>query len=378
LRDLAALSGAIVAEIGTFDPGGGLVGRHRGTYAATATRALLATAPASTLIVGDSTLAAPFQSVRGDPVLQLSVAIEGPAIAPLAEALRGITTPDYVDLVQESPQPPIIDAPANAGAQVAILRTAGPGGEGTQFGAALAILNTFDLLRDIQTVLTDLKAQASAVPAPVITQIENAIAGQAHRARAIHRRLLAAQGTIEAAMALIAAIGVAEHEVVLAAETFSDTLGASKDLRDALRDRLTANPTLRVIAMVPDRVAATRVFDPETTVDDGATQWLAPLLAAAPNRVVVLRSSGPLRTRMRGFGSYVAIDGIAAWVLPGGLSEWGLMNNSSVALGIMGEQMIRGRSAQIEETTRRLMAWFLGVDETVLPRDWADMTARPG
>jgi hypothetical protein len=377
-RDLAALSGATVAEIGTFDSGGGLVGRHRGTYATTATRALLATAPASTQIVGDSTLAAPFQSVRGNPVLQVSAAIQGPAITPLAEALRGITTPDAIDLVEGTLQPPVIDAPTNAGAQVAILRTAGPGGEGPQLGAALAFLDTFDLLRDIQAVLTDLKTQAPPALASLIPPIENAIAGQAHRARAIHRRLLATQGAIEAAVALIAAVDVAEHEVVLAAETFSDASGAPKDLRDALHDRLTSNPTLRVIAMVPDRVAATRVFDPETTADDGATQWLAPLLATAPNRMVVLRSSGPLRTRMRGFGSYIAIDGLGAWVLPGGLSEWGLMNNSSIALGIMGEQMNRGRSVQIEETSRRLMAWFLGVDETLLPNDWADLTARSG
>ncbi|WP_300038897.1 hypothetical protein [uncultured Roseobacter sp.] len=377
VRDLAAMTGAAVTETDTFDIGGGLVGRHRGTYAATAVRALLATAPASSRLLGDSALAAPFQTVRGMPALQVSAAVRGPATAALAEALRGITTPDPIDLVQNAPEPLAIDDPDDPGAQIAVLRTTGPGGEGAQAGAALAALNTFDALRDIETALADLKSQAPAQLAPVITQIEAAIAGQAHRGRAIHRRLLAAQGTTETATALNAAVGQAEHEVVLAAETFSDAAGPAGDFRNALVAGMTANPTLRVIAMVPDRIAATRIFDPDTTMDDGAKQWLAPLIGEDPDRVVVLRSSGPLRSRLRGFGSYVAVDGLAAWVLPGGLSEWGLERNSSIALGLFGEAITRGRSQLVETTTRRLMAWFLGVDETALPFDWADLSARP-
>ena len=140
IRDLGQLSGATVQTIETGDPGGGLEGRHRGTYVATDSQAVVATPPASARLLGDGPLAAPFQTVRGSPALQMTATLSGPAIAPFAEALRGMTTPDPLALVQNTPQPPTINAPADPGAQVAILRTTGMGGEGSQFGLAAVCL----------------------------------------------------------------------------------------------------------------------------------------------------------------------------------------------------------------------------------------------
>lgn len=376
-HDLTALTGAASQEITPLtDPGGGLLGRHRGTVAAAGNDAVIATAPAAAQLLGSANLAHPFDTVRGAPALQTFVAVKGPAARAVAEALRGIDTPDVEELVTSTPQPGAQADPEEAVAQIAVLRSCGAGGEGSRLGVAFASLDSAATMREIDDLMNDLKSSAPSEVQALMSVLEIAIAGQAHRARALHRRILAAQGSTEMYTALRKAFETAQRDIIIAAETFDDIAGASADLQGVLRDRLVANPTLRLIVLVPDRVAARKVFDPDETGDDGAKQWMAPLQASAPDRATILRSAGPLRSRLRGFGTFVAVDGMVSYHFAGGLSSWGLERNSSIGVAVLGEAFQNGRARLVDQATREVLSWFLGVEDTVLPRDWRDLKSK--
>ena len=358
---LAPLTGAAVQT--HADDGGGVLGRHRGTLAVCDATACLGGAPGDPGLMQVSSPADPFGQDAGEDVAGvLSALIEGPAAEPMRQALRAIQVPDTFDLVADAPLPttpaPLAADDVNA-AQVAILRSVGRGGEGPQAGVVLPKIDTLGIIDALDTWLDTQEANTEPEVQTAIRALRTAIDGQAHRARAAHRRILAMTGLTEMRDAVLAAIGRAEHHVVIFAEALDLEPDAGLAVISALSARLAARPALEVIIVAGDTAVAIDKthFDPDDK-DVSLEAWQNRL---GSNRVHGVKIRAPGRVQVRQYGSLVAVDGLAAWMWPGGLTRWGLLRNGSVGIGILGDVVEGGSSPLVVGTVRAGLAWHLGI-----------------
>jgi hypothetical protein len=308
-------------------------------------------------------------------------ALSGPAAVLVAEHVRERVNASTADLTAAAATPFATPAePVEPSAWAAVLKTVAAGTEGEVQLASLVRSQSYPFDDTFANKRTWFTSRMIGVP-----DVSGA-ANQASAVRALDRRALAAGfGLREAATSLAAAFGRAEDLVYVETPALDDgTLGESGDtvaVWTALRERMDAVPSLRVVLCVPIALGAGTPED-MTRVRNGklleAIQALqggeAPegVAGRAERAVVFAPSAGP-RRNLRLAATTVIVDDVYA--LTGTTHLWrrGLSFDSSMAVALFDESLSRGRSREIRRFRRALIGGRLGLATTLVPDDPAEL-----
>ena len=184
-------------------------------------------------------------------------------------------------------------------------------------------------------------------------------------------------GAAQAAQAITAAIGRAEDFIYVETPAL-DALAAGSgdgliDVVSALVTRLGARPALAVVLCVPENFLPGQPRKLEAVRVAGVRASLKALQDAAPNQVVLFTpTAGPGRPLHMASTTVVVDD---AWMLTGSTHLWrrGMSFDSSLAVVLFDENVVRGRPTAIRQARRQLMADRLGVDISLIGDDMAQL-----
>lgn len=301
--------------------------------------------------------------------------LRGPAAVGLAEILRERVAGSTVELAADAATPLAIPtAPTVPGSWAATLRTVGFGVEaepGLVAAMAAAGVDPFPFDGPIDEVRTWLTGQGVTIPAGVD-------ASAASMLRAVDRRLLGARnGYREAATALTAAFDHAQDFVYIETPALDGLAIGSGDAElavwQALVDRASANPALRILICLPTALAPGAPAKLQRVRDKGVLEALAALRSTAGERLAVFNpTTGPGRALHLDATSVVVDD---AWALTGGTHLWrrGLSFDFSLAVTVFDERLTEGRPAEVVAFRRALVAGRLGLPLELLPEDPAEL-----
>lgn len=199
-------------------------------------------------------------------------------------------------------------------------------------------------------------------------------ANQASAVRALDRRALAAGfGCREAAESLKSTFDRAEDFVYIETPALDDaTFGESNDTISpwqALLARMTANLSLRVIVCVPIDPFHGCPAPMKRVRDFKLLAAIHALQSGRESRVVVFSPSAGPRRNLRIASTTVVVDDV--YCLTGTTHLWrrGLTFDSSLAIALFDENLVRGRSAEIRRFRQTLLAGRLGMATTLIPDD---------
>lgn len=302
------------------------------------------------------------------------VTLTGPAATDLAELARDRTVGSTISLITAAAtalQRPT--TPDSDSAWAAVLRTVAPGVEAEIGVEVLLGALGFQFGTTIDQIEQWLQ---SNLPGGGGISLSGGDAGSV--LRALERRLLmAARGGQEGARSLLSAIGRAEDLIYIETPAL-DTLsfGPTDDtasLLGALTTRLDANPALRVVLCVPEKLHDAP--KPLARVrDQGVAQAITQLQGGSRReRVAVFSPSAGMGRSLRLASTTVVVDD--AWVMTGTTHLWrrGLTWDSSVAASLFDDRLSGGRPAEIRDFRRALVAGRLGLQVADAPEDGDDL-----
>jgi hypothetical protein len=317
--------------------------------------------------------------------------LTGPAALLAAEVAadrRFAATPDLLDAVTNNPPPPPPADPAGPGPIVSLLRTVAAAVEGEpQLHAAAALPEDLSYPFDGSTLektawLTALGLSPLPLPA-------DADADRRFRRFADRRVLAALKGLSEPGGIVVKLIRRAERFIYIEASDLTALDGTeAKDrplnVRQALRDRLLTNPSLHVLVCLPfepvhpylgmrrflthrnnQAIAAFRT-------GEAPTGSFSPLVK---DRFVAFSPFAGARRPLRIASTTVIVDDVVA--VTGGftLSRRGLAFDSSLAVALFDERLVRERSQEVFQFRQQLLASRLGERSEDLPADGAAVAA---
>jgi hypothetical protein len=303
--------------------------------------------------------------------------VRGPAVVGLAEILRERVSGTTPQLAAAAAAPLAVPAaPAVPASWAATLRTVGFGVE-AEDGLVPALNAVGAGAFPLDGALTDVQNWLSGLG---ITIPGGVGAAAASILRAVDRRLLGARsGYREAATAIAAAFGRAQDFVYIETPAIDALAAGSGDdalnVWQALVDRVSANPVLRVLICLPTSLAPGSPKKLQRVRDKGVRAALDALRAAAADRIAVFNPvTGPGRSLRLDATSVVVDD---AWALTGGTHLWrrGLSFDASLAVAVFDERLTNGRPADVVAFRRALIAGRLGLAATLLPEDPAELVA---
>ena len=303
------------------------------------------------------------------------VFLDGPAAVRLAEHLRDRVNADTPGLATAAGTPFAAQTePTGPHVWAASLKTVAAGTEGETSLASRVRSDNYpfgDTFANIRNWFTSRSIAVPDLPAP----------GQESARRALDRRALAAgYGCREAATSLKAAFARAEDLIyietpVLDGSSFGET-GDTLSVWQALLDRLDANRALRVVVCVPIQPFF-GCPTPLKTVRNAKLLEAALTLRSSSRgaRSVVLSPSAGPRRNLWLSSTTVIVDDV--YCLTGTTHLWrrGLSFDSSLAVAVLDEHLSSGRSQEIRRFRRALLAGRLGLAETLVPDDDADLVA---
>lgn len=308
------------------------------------------------------------------------VALAGPAAAPLAALMRERAAADLAGFVAQAQRPAV--TPADTGgttAFAAVLETLTHGVTGdAQLRAFVALSSGFTPGSAWTTLKNDIE---NAVPTiDFDPMIDTATFDDDALAAALDQVILKTRdGAAQAARALAAAIGRAEDFVYVETPALDPLTAGSGDalidLVGALRTRLAARPALAVLLCVPQKFLPNQPRKLEAVRTAGVRAALKSLLDAAPDNVVLFTpTAGPGRP-LHMASTTVVVDDV--WLLSGSTHLWrrGLSFDSSLAVALFDENVVRGRPLALRQTRRQLIADRLGVDILLIGDDMAQLRA---
>jgi len=301
------------------------------------------------------------------------VFLDGPAAVRLAEHLRDRVNADTPGLATAAGTPFAAQTePTGPRVWAASLKTVAAGTEGETSLASRVRSDNYpfgDTFANIRNWFTSRSIAVPDLPAP----------GQESARRALDRRALAAgYGCREAATSLKAAFARAEDLIyietpVLDGSSFGET-GDTLSVWQALLDRLDANRALRVVVCVPIQPFF-GCPTPLKTVRNAKLLEAALTLRSSSRgaRSVVLSPSAGPRRNLWLSSTTVIIDDV--YCLTGTTHLWrrGLSFDSSLAVAVFDEHVSRGRSQEVRRFRRALLAGRLGLAETLVPDDAAEL-----
>jgi hypothetical protein len=310
------------------------------------------------------------------------VALAGPATAPLAALMRERAAVDLNAFVSSVQRPVTVPTdPGGTSTFSAVLETLTHGVTGD------AQLRTFLARRQSAgnpflpgTPWTTLKsAIESEVPGlDLDSSVDTATFDAVALAAALDQAIIKTRdGAAQAAQAITAAIGRAEDFIYVETPAL-DALAAGSgdgliDVVSALVTRLGARPALAVVLCVPEKFLPGQPRKLEAVRVAGVRASLKALQDAAPNQVVLFTpTAGPGRP-LHMASTTVVVDDV--WMLTGSTHLWrrGMSFDSSLAVVLFDENVVRGRPTAIRQARRQLMADRLGVDISLIGDDMAQL-----
>jgi hypothetical protein len=303
--------------------------------------------------------------------------LRGPAVVGLTEILRERVAGTTPELAAAAATPLATPATPTAPASwAATLRTVGFGVE-AEPGLVEALnavgADAFPFDGPLTAVQNWLSGLGITIPGGVGGAATSIL-------RAVDRRLLGARsGYREAATAIAAAFDRAQDFVYVETPALDGLAVGSGDdalnVWQALVDRVSANPVLRVLICLPTKLAPGSPKKLQRVRDKGARAALDALRSAAGDRVAVFNPvTGPGRSLHLDATSVVVDD---AWALTGGTHLWrkGLSFDASLAVAVFDERLTNGRPADVVAFRRAMIAGRLGLASTLLPEDPAELVA---
>jgi hypothetical protein len=301
--------------------------------------------------------------------------LDGPAAVRLAEHLRDRVNAATPDLATAAGTPFAAQTePTGARVWAASLKTVAAGTEGEVNLAPLVRSDNYPFGDTFANVKSWYNGAPRLIAVPDVPG-----PGQDSARRALDRRALAAgYGCREAATSLKAAFARAEDLIyietpVLDNSSFGEA-GDTLSVWQALLDRLDANKVLRVAVCVPIQpffgcppslktVRDAKLLEAAQTLGSGSR---------GARSVIFSPSAGP-RRNLRLSSTTVIVDDV--YCLTGTTHLWrrGLSFDSSLAVAVFDEHLTNGRSQQVRRFRRALLAGRLGLAETLVPDDAAEL-----
>jgi hypothetical protein len=300
----------------------------------------------------------------------------------LTEPARSAAIQSELALVAEAAAPllPALTDGAGAGPVVAVLRTSALGMEGLPGVAegTMANTNLFPFSQNFNALAAWLDAQIP-LAGGAGTQLRNAAgANISAMSRALDRRLLtSAFGAREALMALLAAIDRAQDFVYI--ETpYVDNLTIQSGAENLqwwtrLMTRMNTRKGLRVALCVPSRLAPGTPKVMQDVRDHCLLDAITAMRNAFTDRFAIFSPGTGAGRSLRLASTTVVVDDV--WALTGTthLSRRGLSWDSSLAATVFDEQVTDGRSTDVRNFRIQLMSDRLGLPNTRLPHDPAEL-----
>ena len=307
-------------------------------------------------------------------------ALSGPATAPLAALMRERAAADLAGFVALAQRPVVAPAdPGGTTAFAAVLETLTHGVTGdAQLRAFVALSSGFTPGSAWNTLKNNIE---SAVPTVDFDpMIDTATFDDDALAAALDQVILKTRdGAAQAARSLAAAVGRAEDFVYIETPAIDPLTAGSGDalidLITALTTRLAERPALAVVLCVPQKFLTQQPRKLEAIRRAGVRAALKRLLDAAPDNVVLFTpTAGPGRP-LHMASTTVVVDDV--WLLTGSTHLWrrGLSFDSSLAVALFDENVVRGRPAALRQARRQLIADRLGVDVSLIGDDMAQLRA---
>ena len=317
--------------------------------------------------------------------------LSGPAAllgAEVAADRRFAATPDLLEaLTNNSPPTPPAD-PGDPGPIVALLRNGAASVEGEiqlHAAAALPPAGAYPFNGSTAEKIAWLSALGLlGLPFPA-----DAAADRRFRRAADRRVLAATKGFAEAGELAVKLIRQAERFIFIESSDLTALDGdesedSSLNVRQALRDRLLANPALHVLVCLP--------FEPvhpypgirrylthrnqkaiaSFRTGDQPTGSFSPLIK---NRLVAFSPFAGARRPLRIASTTVIVDDVVAITGGFSLSRRGLTFDSSLAVALFDERLLRERSQEVFQFRQRLLADRLGERVEDIPADGTAVAA---
>jgi hypothetical protein len=302
------------------------------------------------------------------------------AAAALAEFTRDRNNAATVDLARAAATPFAEPAePPGPSAWAAPLRTVCAGIEGEAI-----LLRAFADSSDLYPVGDTLDRIFAFLSSKIPGFVPPVVAASAARsvARALDRRVTAAaRGGQEAAISLLDQFKNAEDFVYIETPAIENVAfvpeqgGQPVNVVGKLLDRMTERPGLAVIICVPIRLMPEAPKGLARVRQRLLLNLISSLRAKGSHRVAVFSPpSGPGRT-LRLACSNVIVDD--CYALAGSTHLWrrGLCFDSSLAVSVFDEAVENGRSLEVRNFRRRLLATRLDLPVRLLPDDPLDLVA---
>lgn len=186
-------------------------------------------------------------------------------------------------------------------------------------------------------------------------------------------------GAVQAATALTAAIGRAEDFVYIETPAIDPLTagGGALYIVGSLSARLAARPALKILLCVPEKFQPGQPAKLELVRKGGINAALAPLAAAAPDRVVLFTpAAGPGRP-LHMVSTVVIVDDTFLLAGPTHLWRRGLTFDSALSIALFDETSLLGRGAALCAARRQLLAdciglsaTFVGMSRSMLKSSW--------
>lgn len=302
------------------------------------------------------------------------------------EPARSVLTQSELAVVAEAAAPlPAGAAGTGAGSVVAVLRTGPVGQEGLAGAAAGAIASNLfpfsqseDQLEDwLDTTFDDITDAIGTTGAG--QQLRTAAAGPIDSmTRALDRRIqTAAFGAREVAISLVAAFARAQDLVYIETPALDNLVhgpsGDTANLWQALITRMGQRRGLRLVVCVPTLLLPGAPEMLQSVRNAALIDALDAMRTAAGDRVAVFSPGAGAGRAVRLATTTVVVNDVLAITGTTHLWRRGLTWDSSLAAAVFDERVTDGRSSEVRNFRIQLLADRLGLPNTRVPLDAADL-----